>query len=208
MSALRLIDALPDFGAPSPARSLHVAGASTLAPEVPAPSGPTLEELVRAAVEKAEQDLAMRLSVEHEAALLAERQQHETELANMQVALGEQAGANISARLDQIAREASQHASAAVARILGGVLSDTLLERSIAALARSIDAGLQESEAVRIEVRAPQFLFEALSKALAGRAASLHHIEADGLDLSVSLDGTVMETRLSEWSATLSRILE
>ncbi|MBS3650340.1 hypothetical protein KEU06_17125 [Pseudaminobacter sp. 19-2017] len=208
MAALRLIDALPDFGAPSPSEGVHDAAPGPAVPNALAPSGPSTDELIRAAVERAEQEVAMRLSVEHEATLLAERQRHEAEIAQMQATLGEQAGVTISARLDELGREASQHASAAVARILSGVLSENLLERSVEALGRSVAAAIQDSEAIRVEVRAPQFLFEALSKALAGRAANLHHIESEGFDLSVSLDGTVMETRLSEWSATLSRILE
>ena len=208
MAALRLIDALPDFGTPSSSEVLHDAALGPAVSETPAPPGPSPDELIRAAVERAEQDLAVRLSVEHEAALLAERQQHEAEVARMQATLGEQAGLRISERLDEIAHQASQHASAAAARILSSVLSENLLERSIEALARSVAAAIQDSDAIRIEVRAPQFLFEALGKALADRAANLHHIDAEGFDVSVSLDGTVMETRLSEWSATLSRILE
>ena len=34
------------------------------------------------------------------------------------------------------------------------------------------------------------------------------YIEAPGFDLSVTIDGNLFETRLSEWSAILSEILE
>jgi hypothetical protein len=208
MAALRLIDALPDFGTPSSPRGLDRPAPGAVAPEAPAPSAPSVDELIKAEVAQAEQALAMRLSVEHEAALLAERQRHEAEIARVEAALGEQAGLAIAARLDQIEGVVGQHASAAVARILGGVLSENVLKRSVEALARTVAASIRDTESIRIEVRAPQFLFEALSTALAGQVANLHHTEAEGFDLSVALDGTVMETRLTEWSAVLSGILQ
>ncbi|MDQ6433725.1 hypothetical protein RB623_06630 [Mesorhizobium sp. LHD-90] len=207
MAALRLIDALPDFGAPAaPAPGTPRAPA----PPSPAPQPPQVDvdAIVRAEVERAEQALAMRLAVEHEAALLAERRTHAEEIEALSHRLGEDAATAIATRLTELERGVGEHVSATVARILGGVLADDLRRRSIESLARSIDAALRDADSLRIEVRGPRSLFEGLSQALAGRAANLHHIETDGFDLSVAIDGAVFETRLGEWSGVLSEILE
>ena len=209
MAALRLIDALTDFGAPEqPGRGEPAHSHGAPAPAPPEPPGPDIGELIRTELARAEQALEMRLSVEHEAALLTERQRHADEVARIERSLGEQAGLAISHRMAEIERSVGEHASAAVARILCGILGENLLKRSVEGLAQSIAAAIRDNEAIRIEVRAPQSLFEELSKALPGRVANLHHIDGDGFDLSVAIDGTVLETRLSEWSVILTEILE
>ena len=75
-------------------------------------------------------------------------------------------------------------------------------------LAQSIRAAVEEHETFRIEVRGPQSLFEALQAALGDQAGNFGFVEAPGFDLSVTIDGNLFETRLSEWSAVLSEILE
>ncbi|TIR88239.1 MAG: hypothetical protein E5X08_32115, partial [Mesorhizobium sp.] len=97
--------------------------------------------------------------------------------------------------------------AATVARIIGGVVSDDLQERSIEALARTVSAAIADSEAVRIGVRGPLSLFEPLKASLGDRAANLDFTEAAGFDLTVTIDETVFETRIAEWSASLSEVL-
>ena len=203
MAALRLIDALPDFG--TPART--DARATTPTAVTPPPPQVNVAEIVRAEVERAEQAMMMRLTVAHEAALLAEQQRHQEAVEALAQKLGGEAGAAVSARFAELERGVSEHVSEVVARLLGGVLSDNLRQRSLESLARSIRNAIRDTESLRIEVRGPQSLFAGLSAVLAERAANLHHVEAEGFDLSVTIDGTVFETRVSEWSAVLSEIL-
>lgn len=208
MAALKLIDALPDFGpAPGQQRPGQPQAAGPAHAAAPAAPPPDIGAIVRAEVAQAESALAMRLSVEHETALLAERQQQAEAAEAMLRRLGEEAGTSIAEKLAAVERGVGEHVSATVARLLGGILSEDLQKRSIDSLARLIVAAVGDAEAIRIEVRAPQSLFSGLSAALAGHAASLHHIETEAFDLSVTIDGTVFETRLSEWSAVLSEIL-
>jgi hypothetical protein len=204
MAALRLIDALPDFG--TPARPDASTPATTAVTSPPAPQI-NVAEIVRAEVERAEQAIMMRLTVEHEAALLAEQQRHQEAVEALAQKLGGEAGEAISARFAELERGVGEHVSEVVARLLGGVLSENLRQRSLESLARSIEAAIRDAESIRIEVRGPQSLFAGLSTVLTERAANLHHVEAEGFDLSVIIDGTVFETRLSEWSAVLSEIL-
>ena len=60
---------------------------------------------------------------------------------------------------------------------------------------------------MRIAVRGPLSLFETLKASLGPRAANLDFIEAPGFDLTVTIDEAVFETRMAEWSATLSEVL-
>jgi hypothetical protein len=208
MAALRLIDALPDFGAPVHAeREARTPDTVHRPASPPQPPAVDIEGMIRAAVARAEEALAARLAAEHEAALQAERKRYAEELQALARSFGDEAGATIAARLAEIERGVGEHVSAAVARLLGGILSGDLQRRSLDSLAKAIAAAVDDADAVRIEVRGPQSLFSGLSTALAGHAASLHHVEADGFDLSVTIDGTVFETRLSEWSAILSEVL-
>jgi hypothetical protein len=46
-----------------------------------------------------------------------------------------------------------------------------------------------------------------LQQALGDRAGSFDFVEAPGLDLTVSIDGNLFETRLSEWSGAVQEIL-
>ncbi|TIU24661.1 MAG: hypothetical protein E5W38_30465, partial [Mesorhizobium sp.] len=86
-------------------------------------------------------------------------------------------------------------------------VSDDLQKRSLDALTRTIGAAVADSEAVRIGVRGPLSLFEPLKAALGDRAANLDFTEAPGFDLTVTIDETVFETRIAEWSASLSEVL-
>lgn len=204
MAVLRLIDALLDFG--TPARP-DARAATPTAVASPPPPQVNVAEIVRAEVERAEQAMMMRLTVEHEAALLAEQQRHQEAVEALAHKLGGEAGEAVSARFAELERSVGERVSEVVARLLGGVLSDNLRQRSLQSLARSIEGAIRDAESMRIEVRGPQSLFAGLGAVLPERAANLHHIEAEGFDLSVTLDGTVFETRLSEWSAVLSEIL-
>ncbi|WP_394886685.1 hypothetical protein ACG873_18950 [Mesorhizobium sp. AaZ16] len=210
MAALALFDVLTDFG-----KRPNRAGAPSELPRSDAPSGfsapaappPNLSEMVAEEVARAELALEQRLSLAHEAALEAERQAHAAEIEALMHRFGEEAGHTIVARVAEMEGRVSDLATSAAARILGGLLTDDLCKRSLDSLARSIRAAIGDAEAVRIQVRGPQSLFETLQQALGDRAGSFDFVEAPGLDLTVSIDGNLFETRLSEWSGAVQEIL-
>lgn len=207
MATARLFDALPDFGTRSRGSvALHsAASASRASAGTPEPD---LSERIRLEVARAEQALEKRLAERHEAELAAERERLEAELETRTRQLGEQAGQAISSRLAHAQAELLGHVTATVARILGGVLAGELQKRSIESLAASLRAALGDNELMRMEVRGPQSLFEALAAALPDRAGNLHFIESENFDLTVTVEGMLFETRLGEWSAALSEILK
>lgn len=212
MAALALFDVLTDFGkrpqrtgAPHPAEQMQDASPAAFAtPDAPPPN---LSEIIAAEVARAELALEQRLSLAHEAALEADRQAHAAEIETLMRRFGEEAGGTITARIAEMEGRLGELATSTSARILGGILSEELARRSLDALARSIRAAIGDVEAVRIQVRGPQSLFETLQAALGERAGSFDYVEAPGLDLTVSIDGNLFETRLSEWSGAMQEIL-
>lgn len=205
MTAPALFDVLKDFAArPNPAAMLVSAS-----PHIEAgPPPPAIEELVRVEVARAEAALEERLVLAHEAELEALRQGHAAEIDEVFRAIGETAGETIAMRLGEMEERLGHGAAATAARILGAFLSDELQKRSMESLAQSIRAAVEERESFRIDIRGPQSLYEALQRTLGDRAGNFGYVEAPGFDLSVTIDGNLFETRLTEWSAVLSEILE
>ncbi|RVC57067.1 hypothetical protein EN779_22810, partial [Mesorhizobium sp. M4B.F.Ca.ET.088.02.2.1] len=120
---------------------------------------------------------------------------------------GGDVGQAVARHIDAMELRVTELVGATLARIIGGMVSDDLQKRSLDALARTIGEAIADSEAVRIAVRGPLSLFETLAASLGPRAAQLDFVEAQGLDLTVVIDEAVFETRIAEWSASLSEVL-
>ncbi|AZO11702.1 MULTISPECIES: hypothetical protein [unclassified Mesorhizobium] len=203
--ASALFDLLPDFGARAP-RAGQAPPAAEHKPAEPAPQA-DIGALIAEAVADAEAALEARLALAHQAALDAERQANDEAAQAFLESFGGDLGAAVAARIDTMEARVSELAGATIARIIGGLLSEDLQKRSLAALSRAIGAAVADSEAVRIGVRGPLSLFEPLRQALGSRAANLDFAEVPGFDLTVTIDEAVFETRIAEWSASLSEAL-
>lgn len=211
MAALALVDVLPDFGAigQKPAAPFSAADAAeleaaALAVEPPAPS---IEQMVQHAVEHAEALLREQLAAEHEAALEMQRAAHAAEIAALEARMGEELGKIIASRLDEVEERLTELATSATARILALHASADVQKRMAAALAETIRAALRDKEAVRVRVSGPLSLYESVRQVLGEDARRLEYSETDSLDLSVSIDEAILETRLSEWAAALAEAL-
>ena len=207
MVSAALFDLLPDFGSRIPrADQAPTARNAEHKPAVPAPQA-DIGALIAEAVADAEAALEARLALAHQAALDAERQASDDAAKAFLESFGGDLGTAVAGRIEAMEQRVAELTGATVARIVGGLLSDDLQERSLQALSRTISAAVADSEAVRIGVRGPLSLFEPLSAALGSRAANLDFTEASGFDLTVTIDETVFETRIAEWSASLSEVL-
>jgi hypothetical protein len=204
MSAAALLELLPDFGPTKERRDPMPAGA-------PRPTASTpqadIGQLIAEAVAEAEAALEARLTEAHENALAAERQANADEAKAFLETLGADVGTTIAARIDAMQAQVIELVSTTAARVIGGVLSKHLQERSLEALADTIRNAVADAEAIRIRVRGPISLFETLSASLGDLADTLDFTEAPGFDLTVAIDDVVVETRMSEWSTALSEIL-
>lgn len=207
MASAALFDLLPDFAVRTarPGReTVPVQPAAAPEPAIPAfdPSA-----MVAEAVARAESELTERLTLAHRAALDEERRAASEEARLFVESLGEDIGLTIGSRLEAVETRVAELVSQSVTRIVGSLLSEDLQKRSVAELAATVRQALRDGEAVRIDVRGPTALYASLEKALGPHADSLHFIEAPGFDLTVAIDETLFETRMSEWSAILSEVL-
>lgn len=217
MPAIALSDVLTDFGLRGgPAQAAIIASV----PGAGAAPGPRLEQkpvlpprpdvgdLIAAEVKRAESALELRLQVEHGAAMQAERQKHAAELAALAESFGTRTGEALSGRLSQLGSEAADSVTAAVARILGTVVGEDIRKRSLESLAAAVAAAFSGNEAIRISAIGPAPMLAALRTSLGDDlAARLDAAETEGSDITVDIDGSVIETRLADWADTLAEIL-
>jgi hypothetical protein len=207
MPSAALFDLLPDFGARTQRADQPWAAVDPQhKPEAPSPQA-DIGTLIAEAVVQAEAALEARLSSAHEAALEAERQANAEEARVFLAGLGDDIGKAISLRIDATEARVTDLVVATVARIIGGIVSDDLQKRSLEALSSAVREAVGDSEAVRIAVSGPLSLFETLKASLGPRAANLDFVETPGFDLTVAIDEAVFETRMAEWSTTLSEVL-
>ncbi|TGU59055.1 hypothetical protein EN790_33640, partial [Mesorhizobium sp. M2D.F.Ca.ET.147.01.1.1] len=157
----------------------------------PDPPQADIGALIAEAVADAEAALEARLTAAHAAALEAERQANDDAAKAFLESFGGDLGATVKTRIDALEERVAELTGVTIARIIGGIVSDDLQNRSLDALARTINAAIADSEAVRIGVRGPLSLFEPLKAALGDRAANLDFTEAPGFDLTVTIDETV-----------------
>jgi len=210
--ALALADVLPDFGivhgrAMPRLADIALVERDDIAPPAPPPPAEPDPALIQAKISKAEDALAERLMQEHMAEMAAQAGKHAAELDQLRSQLGVEAAAAFVARLDAIEARLVAITTGTVARILGAVLSDDIKDRGVAALTATMTAMLADREAGRVVVQAPASLREPLAVALGAHAERAEFVEAEGVDLSVAIDQTVMETRLAEWSAALAEVI-
>lgn len=205
-----LVDLLPDFGsgaAPSTRAEPQPRLDDAPAPPEPAPEV-DIAGLIAEETAKAEAAVTERLSAIYEATLQAERDGHEAEREELRRSLGGEAAALIEARLAAMEAELLALTTTTAARILGGLLSDELQKRSIAALSARIVDAIRDGEVVRIRVAGPPSLCEPLAASLGDHASLVRFSERPGFDLSVDIDSSIYETRLAEWAAELAGVLE
>lgn len=207
MATAALADLLTDFGArPRPAPEPVRPRVNIVPPPPPAPP-PDIDAIVADAVNRAELALSLRLDAEHEAAMEALRATHGEELDALRGQLGAETGAKLVAALAGLEESASTAATSTAARILAQFVSDDIRDRAIAVLARTIKDAIGDADTIRIRVRGPQSLFVPLTMAMGEQARHLELTEMPAVDLTVSIDETLFETRISEWSAALAEII-
>lgn len=216
MPASALANALKDFGVRSGRGAEPFAMASPHAEpafEPPAFEGNAafeavdMDALVGQAVAEAEAALTERLTAEHAEALQAEQARHAGEVAELNRHFAEEASERIAASIQTMEDRVVVLTSAVAARILGMALTDDVRQRSIERLGETISEAIHDNEAVRVRVRGSQPLYEALKAALPQHAEHLDFTESVSFDLTVTIDDSVFETRMAEWSAALSEAL-
>ncbi|MBO6718580.1 MAG: hypothetical protein JJ913_11540 [Rhizobiaceae bacterium] len=207
MPALALADALKDFGSPLRPAAPGAASAATPPLHMPPPVSLVGEDAIEAAVAKATAELTAKLQEEHAAAIEALNEAHRKELASVHSEFGERIGPELVARIDEMQERLVALTSSVAARILGIALTEDVQAKALESLASAIREAVRDRDAVRIGIRAPLSLYEALQPALGKLADRVEFTETTGIDITAVVDDAIYETRLSEWSASLSEIM-
>lgn len=207
MATYALADILPDFGAPPPPQPAQQAVAEPSPKLVRVLPEEELRARVEAAVREAEAAVEARLAAAHAQALAEGEARHAGELDRLRGELGDQAGRVIVERLERMEADLVALTGAAVARMLGVALTEDVKRHALDELRRAIVAAVGDREAARIRIKGPLFLYEALKPGLSRFADSVEFTEEPGFDLAVSIDTSLFETRLGDWSSALSEVL-
>lgn len=217
MGSVALANALKDFGEAAPAASeafLDTRSFPAL-PEMnlePMPTFPAVEPvdvdaLIAEAVAAAEEQLSDKLAGEHAASLQAERDRHEQDIAELHQQFAEEASTKVLAAVVEMEERLVELTGSVTARILGNFLTEDIRTRSLQKLADLIKDALTDGETARIRAQGSLSFFQALTDRLPGYADQLAFTESPNFDLTVTIDDSVYETRLAEWSAALAEAL-
>ena len=204
--AAALADLLPDFGARPRAAPARAAAPQPSPPPPPPPEPPPIDidAIVAEAVARAEAEVAEKFSAEMEQRLQESDAAHQAEIDRIRSETGVEFGARLTAALADLEKQTIDVTTSVVARILGQMATDTVAQRAIEALSLTVRDVIGDAETIRIRVKGPQSLFLPFAAAMGEQSRHLQFVEADTVDLTVSMDETLFETRLAEWSQTLS----
>jgi len=90
-----------------------------------------------------------------------------------------------------------------VASVLKPVLTEGVKRRAVGELMAALDKMLSGGELGRITITGPQDLIEPMRGHLDGKALNVTYVTAEGCDLAVQANETVLETRIGAWVAAI-----
>jgi len=162
----------------------------------------------RAAYAEGHEAATLELSQKHQAELEAMAESFRAEMDALRTSYEEQAAEKIAADMTRIATTLGQAISSETAAVLAPIMTETLTAKAVADLADLVRAAILDGGAGPISVSGPRHLFEILLKRLGDDGASLRHVEAQDIDLTVTIGESVLVTRMSAWAASLKEILK
>jgi len=121
---------------------------------------------------------------------------------------------NLAAELRASIEAASARLSSHVATALMPFLRDGITQAAIASFVKELGGMIDTTEGLSVEVACPKdivdLLRERLAEAMAARGAppgSVRCVPGDTVDIRVTFNETVIETRLAEWLSRLEGVL-
>jgi hypothetical protein len=148
------------------------------------------------------------LTQRHQAEIDGMAQSSRAEMDALRIRYEEQAAEKIAADMTRIATMLGQAISTEAAAILAPIMTETLTAKAVADLAELVRAAILDGSVGSISVSGPHHLFEVLNSHLGDDGALLRHVEADDVDLTVTIGESVLVTRMSAWAASLKEILK
>jgi hypothetical protein len=208
--SLTLSRYLKDFGAEPPPAALPEISfeESTAFPEIPMEPPVDIEAERREAYAQGHEAATQELSQKHEVELKSIIDAHREATEALRAHYEELAAQSIAVGMMQIATMLGQAVSAETAGVLAPVMTEALTAKAVGDLAELVTAAILDGAAGPITVSGPRHLFEVLQARLGENGSSLRFIEAQDVDLTVSIGESVLVTRMSAWAGSLREILK
>lgn len=143
----------------------------------------------------------------HSAEIAALNARHAAELEAMRVRCENEIAAMIYDRYSDMGSQLATMLADQTARVLAPVMDDVLLQKSIGDLARMITHSIGAGEGVKITVKGPLALFEALKRHLDSETLIFRHQETADIDLTVEFGESILVTRMAAWADTVGKVL-
>jgi hypothetical protein len=148
------------------------------------------------------------LDEKHRAELEAIEAAHREELDALETRYKVEMAEKIAENLKAIAAALGESVGVETAKALSPVMTEELTDRAVDDLAVLVNAAILDGSAGPIVVSGPIDLFEKLSEHLGEHAEMLRHVEAEDVDLTVTIGESVLVTRMSAWADSLRKVLE
>ena len=143
----------------------------------------------------------------HAAEIAALTARHAAELEAMRRRCTEETAEMIYNRFCDMGSQLATMLSDQTARVLAPVMDEVLQQKSVDDLAQMIRHSIGEADGVRITVKGPSALFEALKRHLDDDTLIFRHHEAADVDLSVEFGDSILVTRMAAWADNVRKVL-
>lgn len=207
---------LKDFSAPASAPSSAIGGDFSAVDDVsfdsdfgnlPEAEPIDVEAERRAAYAEGYETASAELGDRHAAERAALKVAHDEAMAALEARLMGETARRLADGLDRVAADIALAVSERAADALAPFLSQEVAAKAVTDLADLLKTAITEGEAGTITLKGPRALFDLLLARMPEATGVLRHVEADDLDLSAELDGTVLVTRISAFAASLKKVL-
>jgi hypothetical protein len=143
----------------------------------------------------------------HQQELDAVKVAHEAELEQLKAKFETEAVERIAYDLQQIATAIGLSVSSEAAKALSPIMTDILTDKAIDELAALVTAAVLDGTVGPIAVSGRRVMFERLASRADPDGVLLAHVEAEDVDLSVTIGDSVLVTRMSAWADGLKEVL-
>lgn len=113
-------------------------------------------------------------------------------------------GAALGERCASAFDEMERRLAHTLGELLKPVLSESIRSRAMDELAAVLHGMLSKGEYATVVVSGPPDLLATMEARLAGSHPGMSFVPSDGMDVSVSIDETILETRIAAWIGTLT----
>jgi hypothetical protein len=143
--------------------------------------------------------------VEHAAAAAAQEALFEQRLVSERQTWAAEHGGLLAEQIAAAFEEIEHRVANQVSEILKPVLSEQVRLKAVEELARSLNGMLAKGEYAKVTISGPADLLARMEERLAGGGhGGLSFAAAEGADITVSADDTILATRIGSWADVIA----